>query len=341
MATAIESQIGTLTHGRHATGVAPDLTIATALADRPRWLSGVLDPAKTIGSEDYVDGLPFGSPTQFTEQVGGEVGSVTIQVQPSNSGLYFAELAGVDVVTGAADPYTHTIAFNGAVQPFGWWAQQVGASSPKRDLFYESKIGKGVFETSQGTKPMHAELSVVALRAGEIYATPAAKTEDTSDTWLHTESSGSFSLDGTVICEVGSDVLDIDRGLSAFFGDNVEACQIIPGKGQITRSVQSIATSDTLALRNRVLYGASAPAAGTRPVKAVYYAAITKTLTRSATRTLTISTPKVALNPADMKVGPSPGGGPIEMTFGGTCLKNGAAAPCTVTVLDGSAVAYI
>src|SRR3954451_15207672 len=71
---------------------------------------------KRFGSEPYVDGQAIDDPNIFVSKIGGPIGTATHQSQPSNSGRMWAQAIAVDVVTGSADPWTHTMAL-GTTQP--------------------------------------------------------------------------------------------------------------------------------------------------------------------------------------------------------------------------------
>ena len=135
-------------------------------------------------------------------------------------------------------------------------------------------------------------------------------------------------------------MLEVDTMMTPFYGDSIAPLQLIEGKGMITNSVKSIVTDDTLGKFRKAVYNAAAPTAGTAVNKAVFYAAMTQTYTRSATRTLTVTCPRVAIDPATMNVAPKPEGGEIELTLGGTALKDGATAALTIVALSADATTY-
>lgn len=108
MSVAIEAGIGTLNYGKQsAKGTKATAATTTVGYNRPKWVSGQLAAKKILGSEEYLDGNRFGSPSPFTDRVGGDVGSVVIQAQAENAGLFAAQILGSDTVTGSGDPYTH------------------------------------------------------------------------------------------------------------------------------------------------------------------------------------------------------------------------------------------
>ena len=342
MATVIESGIVTINYGRQsAKGTAATAATTTVGYDQPKWAGGHLSPNKKLGNAEFIDGSRFGSPSTYTDAVGGEVGSLSLQLQPENAGLYAAAILGVDTVTGASDPYTHTITSAGTSGHWATWWQKVGSSvGPERQRFSDSKIAKLALSSTFADKVLKADLDIQSLSAAQTFGTDAAKSQNTSDPYFHTEATGTFSIDSTVINEVTESMLEIDTQMKPFYGDSIAPLQLIEGKGLITKSVKSIVTDDTLGKFRKAVYNAASPSSGTDPNSAVFYAAISQTYTRSATRTLSISAPRVAIDPATMNVAPKPEGGEIELTLGGTCLKNGATAALSIVALSGDATTY-
>lgn len=346
MAEVIESGVGTYNYGRQSA----KNTVATAAStgvgyDRPRAKEGSgLRGAKKLTQQEYVDGNVWASPNTATFEVGGQVGSVLIQAQPSNAGLYWAQMLASDVVTGAADPYTHTIASSGITQPYGSWAQKVGSAiGPQRELYWDSKISRLLWECGHEEANFFAGLGldIVALKAAEIYGTDWAKTEDTSDPFTWSETSGAVTFDGLVDSDVDSEVVELNKEFEVHFGNSYEPSQIVAKKGRIVRTVTTIVTDDIRLKYLKALYNTTTPANGTRPVKDVFYAAISSVYTRSATRTLTITTPRVAVDPAELQIAPLATGGKIPISFGGACLKSGATAALTVVALTADSAAYV
>lgn len=342
MATVIESGVGTVNYGRQtAKG-----TIATAATTSvgyncPKHEEGALKPGKKLGQQEYTDGNRFASPSVWTDQIGGEVGGLTVQLQPENAGLYPAAVLGVDVVTGASDPYTHTITSAGTAGQWGTWWQKVGAAvGPERQVYYDSKIAKLVMKSSFQKKGLLGMIDVQALIAGQKYTTDAAKTEDASDPYLHTEAVGTYTIDGLAVSEVFEHTLDIDTLMKPFYGDGTLPVQLIEGKGLITRSMKAIVTDALLAKTNLAIWNSATPSGGTNPSPVVWAPALSCVYTRSATRTLTITTPKVAVDPDNITIAPLPQGGEIEVEFTGACLKSGASPAVTIVALSGDATTY-
>jgi hypothetical protein len=342
MGVAIESGIGALNFGRQsAKGTAATASGTTIGFDRPKWEAGHLNANKSLGSQEYIDGQRFASPSMYVDSVGGEVGSLTLQMQPENIGLYCAQILGVDVVTGSADPWTHTITSAGTSGGWGTWAQKVGSAvGPSRQLFTDAKIAKLGLTSSFGEKVLKAEMDIQAISAAKTYTTDWTKAETASDPLLHTEASGSFVVDGLTLGEITEAMVEVDTQMKPYFGDSITPLQLIEGKGMISRSWKTICTDETLLKFNKAIWGSASPTAGTAPANSVFYASMAQTFTRSANRTVTITTSNVAIDPATMDVAPKPEGGEVELTMGGRCLKSGGTPALQIVVLSGDATTY-
>lgn len=344
MAIVIESGVGFATYVKQtAKGTTPN-PAAAVNRSRTKHVSGGFKSGKVLGSEEYSDGNRFGSPSVFTNFTGGQVGQIGIQAQPENTGLFFAQILGSDVVTGASDPYTHTITPSNNGGAWGGWFLKAGQNvGPQRELYWDSKISKLTMSNPRDRNVMHLDMDVASLKPAEVYTVEPSATEATSDPFYATDATGGTTFDGTVISEIEDSVTEVDTGIEPFWGDSVEPLQLIEKKGAITASVSSIVTDETILKYRKALYNATAPAAGVRPVKNVFYAAATRIWTQSATRTCTVTTPKIAVDPSNFEeiAAPMAEGGKRTIQFGGRCLKDGVNAPITVVVLSADSAAWV
>lgn len=112
------------------------------------------------------------------------------------------------------------------------------------------------------------------------------------------------------------------------------------GKGSIIRTVKTIVTDATLLKYKKALYNTTTPSTGDRPIKTVFEAACATVYTRSATRTCTITTPRIAVDPENLVIAPKAEGGKIPIEFTGRCLKSGATPALSVVVLSADATTY-
>jgi hypothetical protein len=341
MSQVIESGQGTLNYGKQpAKGTIAVAATTTAVYSKPKWFDGALGSKDTLGNEEFVDGNRWGSPSEFTDTVLGEVGDLTIQAQPTSGPFFWAQLLGKDTVTGSVDPWTHTITTAGTSGAYGTWWQKTGAAvGPLREAYFDSKVSKLVQTSSDKQNVMHLALGILALQL-ETYETDPAKTEDTSDPYYFPESEGAVEFDGAVSSDVNEEMIEADTGAKPYWPNSIAPTQIIEGKGTIVRSLKTIVTDVTLKKYLKAVYGSESPAVKSKPTKSVFYAVLKSKYEKSATRRVTFESPRVAIDPKDFVIGAQREGGEIDIAFGGQALKEGATPAMTIVALSGDELSY-
>jgi hypothetical protein len=335
MTQVIEAGIGRLNYGKQTLkGTIAVAATTTAVYSRVKWFDGMLGAKATLGEEEYIDGNRFGSPSEYVDVVGGSVGTVTIQSQPTTGALFLGQLLGKDTVTGSVDPWTHTITSGGTSGSYGTWWQRTGETiGPIKEAYFDSKISKLAMTCSDKQNPMHYAMDILCLQPAETYTTEPAKTEDASDPYYWTESEAAgvskVELDGVAFSEVNEEVLEIDTGMKAYWGNSQKPSQLVEGKGTIVRAFHMIATDEAI---KKSLYGEEAPAAGKQPAKAVFYAVMKSVYEKSATRKITFESPRVAIDAKDLAIGAQREGGEIPLVFAGKALKGVSAEPALTVV---------
>lgn len=300
-----------------------------------------LKSGKTFGREPYVDGQSVDDPNIYVDQIGGEVGTLPFQAQPETGGVMWAQAIGVDVVTGTNPDYTHTMALGVIQPPYGTWRQSVGqAIGPYREAYWDSKISKLVWNCGQDQKVAHMDATIMALKAGEVYSTTPTATDSGSDAWNWNEVAGEVKIDTVSFPEISGETIEFDRKLGVHRGDASAPVAIFPTKGSLLRTFNGVVTDTLLPKIKAAIWGSATPADGTLPDNTVSYVALATKYTRTATRSLEILTPKVAVSPADFEIGARDSGGLIPIVFGGDCKKNGGTAALTVIAKTADATAY-
>lgn len=300
-----------------------------------------LKAAKTYGSEEWVDGKSWGNPGMFVDSVGGEVGSLSSQGQISGGGFLFAQIVGVDVVTGTTPDYTHTIASGTAQGALQTYRQKVGnAVGPWRNSFFDARIGKLTLNIGQDQKVMRFTQDVWALKAASWFTTDPTVTDDGTDPYNWAEGASAHTIGGTPFTEIDGETLELDRHLDVFRGDNPAPVAYIFGKGEITRSFSALVTDNTIPVIQNALYGTTSMTDGLAVSSTVNTIALVSTYTRTAARSLAITTGKVVVDPTDFEIAPHAEGGPIPIAFGGRCLESSGVI-ITVVAKTGDATAYV
>ena len=341
-ATAIESGVGDVWQCKQSTLG----TIQAANDTGQKHLRIVGDKslkgAKEHGSEEWVDGLAWGSPGIYVNTAGGEVGDLAFQAQPENAGWAFAQAIGSDVVTGASDPYTHTIATGSTSAALQTIRQQVGSAvGPWKNSFYDARINK--LSWNAGADQILARIteSILAMKSAEWYTTAPTAADSGTDPFNWHEASGALTIDTVVFNEIDGETLELDRKDSLHYGDSHLPICFIAGKGEIMRTFSALVTDNTLPVLKTALYDTTSPSAGTGLASTVKYVALESTYTRSASRSIKLTTPKVELKAADFEISQKAEGGKIPVAFGGRCLKSGSTAALTVVAKTGDSAAYV
>ena len=339
MSTPIESNVGGLWQGKQVaagTKLAPN----AAGIRRLRWQDGSLKPAKEIDTEPYVDGQAFPDATPFVTKVGGEVGEVTAQAQPETTGFCFAQIIGVDVVTGASDPYTHTISSSNLGGAYQTFYQGVGATTTMNLAYWDALISKLTWRVGQDQHVAHITQAVRAGKTQWAGTLPTAA-DAGSDPFLWSNVAGEVKIDGTAICEVDGETLEVDRNLEDYMGSGLSPCFFVPTSGSITRSVSSVVSSVTAPLIKDALFASATPADAADQSPTIKHVNLATKYTLAVGRTIEIQTPKVIFDLADLETGASPEGGPMQVTIGGRCRPSGATPALTVIATTGDAGPYV
>lgn len=343
MSQGIESGIGGLWASNQTALGTQAATSATSTKALRKGTDDKFKSNKTNGREPYVDGAAYDSSAAYVEGVGGDVGSETIQAQIETGAALIARHIGADVVTGASDPWTHTIS-SGSTGPIPQTIREKTgvAVGPYRAVWWDAILNKLNWNIGQDQNVAHLALAVQALKAAEIGSvTDPVAVDSGTDPWKWGEAAGAVTINAVAFPEISGEALELDRGWTTYQGDNPEPVFFVPGRGAITRTFQGAVTDTLLPNILNALYGSTTPTPGTRPVTAPVTAALKTVYTRTAvTRLLTIDTPKVEIRPDDIAIGAQPQGGLIPIAFGGQCLAGGSPM-ITVTAKTGDSVSYI
>jgi hypothetical protein len=343
MTTGIETGTGGLWASNQAALGTQAATSATSTIRLRKATDDSLSSNKKHGNEPYVDGDAYDSSAAYVDSVAGDVGTFTFQAQIETGAAIIARHVGVDVVTGAGDPWTHTVATGTANPVYQTIREKTGvAVGPYRAVWWDAIHNKVSLKCGDDQNVMHIASSIQALKAAEIGSvTDPVAVDSGTDPFRWGEQAGAVTIDAVAFPEITGEMLEADRAWTTQPGDNISPMFMVPGRGGITRTFDAAVTDTMLPFWLKTLYGTTTPTPGTQPVSQPVYAALKTIYTRTAvTRLLTIDTPKVELKPDDVVIGTKPLGGLIPIAFGGRAVKSGAAS-LTVTAKTGDSIAYI
>lgn len=302
-----------------------------------------LKSGKVHGREPYVDGAAYDSSTPYVDMVAGDVGSFTFQAQIETGAAVIARHVGVDVVTGAGDPYTHTIATGTANPMYQTIREKTGvAVGPFRGAWWDAIFNKITWNCGNDQNVAHLACGVQALKGMEISsATDPVATDSATDPWRWGEATGAVTIATVAFPEISGHTLDMDRAWTTAQGDNVTPVFFVPGRGAITHTFDGAVTDTLLPQLLLALYGSTTPSVGTLPTSQPSSVALKVVYTRTAvTRLLTFDTPVVEIKPDDIMIGTKPLGGLTPIAFGGQALTTGAAL-ATITAKTAASASYI
>jgi hypothetical protein len=308
----------------------------------PRLKAGELGPNVVNGSEEYVDGQRWASPAIFRDTAGGLVGTVSYQGQVETVGQAWAWQFGSDTVTGGSDPYTHTIDTNGTAVCYLTAHKKVGANvGPVREDYIDSRASKTVWTSSQSQNVVQIDVDLVTITPAQASLVDPTQVAATPDPINWTSVSGQVVLNGVTLPEVSGETVTADLGVTGYWGDSVTPAALIEGKNSPTRVMDTIVTANTLKQVYAAIYGTQTPTGGTQVSSTPTFASMSTKYAYGANRDVTITTPRVELDPSSFKISPSPTGGTLALSFGGNCLKSGATAAVSVVVRNGDSASYI
>lgn len=329
---SVQSALGT----QAATSAASTIRLRKATDDS-------LTSNKKHGNEPYVDGEAYDSSAAYVDSVAGDVGSFTYQMQIETGAAMIARHVGADTVTGASDPYTHTIATGTANPVMQTIREKTGvAVGPYRAVWWDAVANKITVNCGDDQNVMHATVMVHALKAAEIGSlTDPVAVDSGTDPFRWGECAGAVTIDTVAFPEITGHTIEMDRAWTSRPGDNIAPTFFVPGRGGITHTLDAAVTDTMLPQYLAALYGSATPSVGDRPTSQPVFRAVKEVYTRTAvTRVLTFDTPKVELKPDDITIGTKPLGGLTQILFGGRALKSGSAM-MTVTAKTADSAAYI
>jgi hypothetical protein len=318
-------------------------TPATEGKRRFNQVAGDLATNREDGSEGFSNLDRFGDMTDFVNTLTGE-GNPGLQTTPTETAWLCWIFFGADTVVGAADPWKHTFTpqTNG-----GFWAtfwKRVGGSVVQREKFNDCRVGQLVMEGSTGQKVVRITPAVLSLDPGEVFTVDPTIEQPTEDPFLWTEGTGTFAVNTVVLKGSSQFTATWDEGLSPYYGDDVVAIDLVTGNANISLGCTILVDSAGQGEYNKRIYGEAAPTAGKKPLKVPenvgsYKFKLTKKNAAGAlvpARTMEVEFPGVKWAP-DLAIPPSPDGGAVELSLGGSMRKVGAEPGSKISIECGSA----
>jgi len=181
-------------------------------------------------------------------------GTPSFVVRPASIPLLLYGVMGAKAVTGAGDPFTHTITL-AQTQP--WLTVWRMLSSGLFERFTDCKIASLTLRSAAGGL-LVAETSIVGLSPASKTTAEATAVVETTNAFLHSDGQGALLYEGAAIASIEGFTLAINANVSLQQGDAVTGNDLSEGMQDIT--LETIQTITNFAIYNRFVYGAASPA---------------------------------------------------------------------------------
>jgi hypothetical protein len=310
-------------------------------------VAGELGFGVDTGSENYSDLSKFGNQTQWVNAVLGQ-GTPGIEATPTELAYLLWLFHGGETVTSiTGPPAAQRHAFKPLSGPGFWctFARRLGQSVIRRDSMNDCRISQVVMEASTATKAVRITPTILSIDPGEVTAADPAAAMPTDPAFLYTDGAGAYQINiaglGLVAFRGQSQMaLTLNEDLAPQYGDDVRPYDLSQGNVSATLAATVLLDSVADARFNELVYGAAAPAAGTKPLARVaplggYSFALAQKDAAGANtgRKFDFTSTSVEWAIPDYP-GPNPDGGPTELALAGTIRANPTPAvdPYTIGV---------
>lgn len=310
---------------------------AAAAIKRLRQVAGNVKTDRSDGRERYGNDDRFGDAQYFVDTIIGS-GDPGVQAQPGTLAYLFYLFAGQEVVTGAADPWTHEATPSAAGSLWATVWKKVGVSPDiVREKSADCKIGQLVIEGSTGQKVVRVTPTILSMDPGEVIAGDPVKGFDDEDAFIYTEGESAFEVNAEVIRAQSQFNITLNEALDPVYTDSPVPLDVAAGEPDATITLTLALNSESLKIYNREIYGVAEPVAGTKPLKQLPATGAYKfKLTKSEKRSFEFSMAGVKWTP-DVAVEPNPAGGLTEVSLAGSIKRVAGQPPWKALVRNGDA----
>lgn len=239
-------------------------------------LGGTVQVNRADGSENYSDLSKYGAATDWVDSLVGTA-ETPAEASPTELAYLLWLLHGAETVTAVTGPplaQKHTfIPSSGIGHPFTLWTRH-GQTVIRRHRHADCYVTRLVVEGSTANKAVRMTPRILSLDPAEnIAADPAGVNLPAERPFLYTDvrstTATSFTIDGVVFNGQTNFSLVIDDAWDVVYGDDTGAFEFVQGTPLVTLAVTAHFDPNAAAELNKLLYGAAAPAAGTKPIKQV------------------------------------------------------------------------
>lgn len=300
------------------------------------WLAGGSAPHSVMVKEDFEEttGARMLSDSYVSEShVEGEP---DLFLMPVSAVPLIYGVLGAKAVSGASDPYTHTLTVATSVPYFTFW-QSLGAGKFEK---FKDCIITGLKIRGEANKPLIITPRIMGLTPSYLAAAETTVAVEKTNRFMHYDGSGALLVEGAAVASIRSFEIDIDNGAEMIPGDSLHPNDVSIGRLSIVcTATMLVADFD---LWERLMYASSTPSGGDAVTKtplelAGSPAGLSFTWTRVATtRILTAAIPRVQVDPFDDQ--PDVSGNPLvrTVTYRAYAPTDGS-TPATFTMKNATA----
>jgi hypothetical protein len=167
---------------------------------------------------------------------------------------------GAKAVSGAADPYTHTMTL-AATQPYLTYWRTLGTLFER---FVDCKLRSAVFESTAGGI-LSVTTEVLGLAPAFQTTANTTATPETTNTFVHADLEGQILVETVAVSRIRRVAISIASGAEISFGDKVTGDAVDEGMHEIT--IETEQTISNFAEWNRYHYGTTTPTNNAPPIR--------------------------------------------------------------------------
>lgn len=303
-----------------------------APAKRFKQPGGQFTIPRTDGSENYSDATQFPDTTDWVDTLVGS-GAPVVHSTPEELAWLFWAMEGGETTTAVTGPPAKTKHTTVPLPGLGHWCTFVtrqGSSVIDRLSHNDCQVAQIQLEGGTGAKSVRATPTIISVDPGEKIAADPSAAMPTKATFLYTDGTSRFTIDGTAFRGHSAFTVVINKDLQPVYSDDVTVFDLAIGNATITVSVTLFFDSVAQQQWNKLLYGSTAPSTGAKPIH--YLPAVGSYLfdLRPTSTAGAATGDKLVLTLAGVKwavpdyPGPNPDGGAPEVTIAGAMRKSGS-----------------
>ncbi len=258
-------------------------------------------------------------------------GSPAFVVRPASIGMILYAALGAKAVSGASDPWTHTLTLGTSLPYLTLWRWSAGVLSER---LADVRVARLTLSGASG-RPLQATVDLVGGSAASRSAQETGGSVETTDAFLFRHGTGALKIEGAAVSSISDFTLTVATGVTVI---QTLAGPLAMLDGPATITLQAEQELVDAALWNRLVYGSATPtnltAATLTPLElAGSPAGIEFTFTEQASpeRSLKLALPRVAVSPPDGFV-PDPSYRQPRLTVVYTAFKPASGSPITATL---------